>query len=391
MTTVVVIGGGGGVARPALRLLAGAGDVELVVADVRLDAAERSATAVGARALGLDVRDEAALRAALESADVVVNLAGPFFRFAVPVLAAAIDTGTDYVDVCDDWEPVVAMFELHERAVEAGVTAVIGMGASPGLSNLLAALAVRHLDHVVDVFTAWPVDVDLDGRRLGVSGEDEPDSGGAAAVHWMQQISGTVTTVREGALVASVPLEPIALEYPGRGRGTAYVVGHPEPLMFRRSLRPSGTSASVMVVTDGTSAFLDGLRRDIDAGVLGLEAAAQELERPSPRRIAKAGLASLRTAGPGRLPGFFALARGVRDGVPRTAAARLLRAPRGMAGATGVPLALAVRQLIDGVVTLPGVFAPESVLEPVTMFDALALHCEVPGSRWTDMVRVDVA
>jgi saccharopine dehydrogenase-like NADP-dependent oxidoreductase len=377
-------------AQPALRLLSGSADVELVVADLRLDAAEAAAGAVGARAVGLDVTDAHSLRAVLEPADVVVNVAGPFFRFAVPVLTAAIDTHTHYIDICDDWEPIDEMFGHHDAAVAAGVTAIIGMGASPGLSNLLAALAARELDDVVDVFTGWPVDVDFNGRRDRASSDDEAGAS-AAAVHWMQQISGSVTTMRDCSLVQSSPLEPIVLDYPTRGRGTAYVVGHPEPIMFRRSLRPSGASANVMVVTEGTVAFLDGLRRDIDAGELSVDAAADELARPSPTRMAKAGLSSLRKAGPGKLPGFFALVRGSSGGAPATVGARLVTAPKGMAGITGIPLAIAAEQILDGSVTQRGVLGPESVIDPIAMFSALAPHCEVPGAVWTDVVRLEIA
>ena len=43
---------------------------------------------------------------------VVMNTVGPFFRFGVPILTAAIDAGTDYIDVCDDWEPTLEMLAL---------------------------------------------------------------------------------------------------------------------------------------------------------------------------------------------------------------------------------------------------------------------------------------
>jgi len=207
----------------------------------------------------------------------------------------------------------------------------------------------------------------------------------------MQQISGSVRTMRAGALVESLPLEPVTLDYPARGRGTAYVVGHPEPVMFRRTLRPSGTSANVMVVTEGTIAFLDGLRRDMDSGTLSIEAAAAEIDRPSPTRIAKAGFMSLRRAGPGKLPGFFAIASGWSAGTPATVAARLVTAPKGMAGVTGIPLAIAAGQILDGCVTSHGVLGPESAVDPIAMFTALAPHCASPGNTWTDVVRVDFA
>lgn len=49
------------------------------------------------------------------------------------------------------------MLELDCAARESGICAVVGMGARPGTSNLLAAMAVSRLDMVDDLYTAWPV------------------------------------------------------------------------------------------------------------------------------------------------------------------------------------------------------------------------------------------
>ena len=58
------------------------------------------------------------------------------------MLRAAIRAGCHYVDVCDDWEPTLEMLALDTEARAAGVTAVIGLGASPGITNLLAVQAI---------------------------------------------------------------------------------------------------------------------------------------------------------------------------------------------------------------------------------------------------------
>jgi saccharopine dehydrogenase-like NADP-dependent oxidoreductase len=378
-------------AAPARHLLADHPRVdELVLADRDVEAAKAAAEACHGpvRPVGVDILHEADLRSVLAPADLVVNTAGPFFRLALPALSAAVATGTDYIDICDDWEPIEPMLALHRAAVDAGVTAVVGMGASPGLSNLLAVLASRQLDHVEHLYTAWPVDVDLDGRPDRTDDEDSGPS--AAAVHWMQQISGSVTTVRGGELTATLPLEPVALDYPDRGRGTAYVVGHPEPIMFQRTFEPSGRSANVMVGTPTTMAFLDTLRADIDAGTLSLDEAVQQLDQPGPARLARAGLRSLRLAGPGRLPGFFALATGTRAGRELRCGARLRTAPAGMAAITGIPLAIGAGMLLDGAVGRSGVCLPERAFDPIAVFERLAPHCAEPGSRWTDVVEVQV-
>ncbi|MBW2087346.1 MAG: saccharopine dehydrogenase, partial [Deltaproteobacteria bacterium] len=53
-----------------------------------------------------------------------------------------------YIDINDDWEPTLDMLKLDEEARQAGITAIIGMGASPGVSNLLAVKAMSLFDTI---------------------------------------------------------------------------------------------------------------------------------------------------------------------------------------------------------------------------------------------------
>src|SRR3954468_9135383 len=155
---ILVTGGAGEMARYACTAMVAASEVELVlVSDRALGRAEAAAVELGpkARAMVLDVSDEQALTAAMADVDVVLNCAGPFYLFGVKVLTSAIATGTHYLDIADDWEPTLEMLELDDQAREAGITAVIGMGSSPGISNLLALLCMNELDTVDRVITAW--------------------------------------------------------------------------------------------------------------------------------------------------------------------------------------------------------------------------------------------
>lgn len=307
---ILALGGPGAMGAVAVRVAAGLpGVTEIVVADRNLEAArtlvrrlvEDGTDGAPMRALKVDATDSGALHAALHNADVVLNTVGPYYRFGLTVLRAAITTGTHYLDICDDWEPTLQMLGLNEEARAAGVRAVVGMGASPGVSNLLATRAVRQLDHVQDLYTAWPVDVS------GSGGDDEqlsdPDGRpSAAAVHWMEQISGKVAVVSDGRLVHRRPLRPVALSVSAGHTGTAYTVGHPEPVTLHRSFRPAGEAANLMVVTPGTVAYLDVLRRDIDAGKLTNETAAADLAKPSMSRALRATAGAMTRKGPGSLP-----------------------------------------------------------------------------------------
>ncbi|MQY06872.1 saccharopine dehydrogenase family protein [Actinomadura macrotermitis] len=383
---VLALGGPGAMGAVAVRVAAGLPAVtEIVVADRDLAAAQalvRRLACTGAplRARRVDVTDAAALHAALAEADVVLNTVGPYYRFGVAVLGAAIATGTHYLDICDDWEPTLQMLELDGAARAAGVRAVVGMGVSPGVSNLLAALAVRELDTVRDLHTAWPVDVPGSGTD-GEAALVAPDGGpSAAAVHWMQQLSGEITVVEGGEPVRRRPLRPVTLALPGGRRGTAYTVGHPEPVTLRRSFGLPGDAANLMVVTRGTAAYLDVLRDDIDAGRLTLHAAAADMAKPTLRRALRSFLRVPALRGPRTLPPFFAAATGTRAGRPATALAHLpgTVAITTTAEATGVPLALGLAQLLDGTIGEPGVHPPETAVDTGRFFRDLAPYTGVP-------------
>ncbi|MDJ0787638.1 MAG: saccharopine dehydrogenase NADP-binding domain-containing protein [Myxococcota bacterium] len=389
----VVFLGAGGMGRVAIETAAAFEGVgEIVVADLDAASAEAVVARCAAssrtkmRAVSIDVTDAAALGELLRPADVVLNTTGPFYRLGVPVLRGAIDAGCHYLDICDDWEPTLEMLALDDAARSQGVLAVIGMGASPGLSNLMARQACERLDRVDDLYTAWPID---GGNETDDSLDEVAEAGGgmsAALLHWMQQISGEIQVVEGGQLVSRSPLAPVDLDFPGVGKGTAYTVGHPEPITLRERMRVQGKSANLMLLKPSTAAFLRRLRDDMDAGKLSLEAAAAQVLDPGVTRQAGALLHSLGCAGSGRLPFFFALARGMRDGRPLTIGVRATSIPTGMDGVTGIPLALGLRQLLDGRMDQAGVHPPESVIAPAPLFDALAPSCQPPASGFDELI-----
>lgn len=383
---VVVLGAAGDMGRTAARYVAAIDGVDHVVfADrdaAHLDAPARPAGGGGAtaEAQAVDILDRPALRRLLEPADLVVNCAGPFFRIGPPALEAAIETGTHYLDICDDPQPTAEMLALHEAAAQAGVVAVIGMGASPGLSNLLARRAAQHLDVVHHCYTAWPLDVD------GGPADDEPtggaapstaddDSPPAAAIHLMEQIHGTVAVIDDGRLVQHPPLGAVPLDYPGHGPGAGYVVGHPEPLTLLTSLGVEGRGANLMLLSSGiTGAFLRGLQADLDGGRLDLAGAATALLAPPAERLQAAVTDGDGLPGAGGLPPFFALVQGEAHGRDLSVGCHLTAFPRGMAEITSIPAALAVAQLLD---QLPpaGVHPPEAVIDDVRLLEGLLPHC----------------
>lgn len=177
MTHVLAIGGAGNMGRPAVRTLLSEppGLDELTVADSDGDRAREFVAALVSDRVNArtpDITDGSAVTAALQGVSLVVITVGP------TVLEACIEAGVDYVDICDDWEPTEAMLALDDRAQGAGVTAVVGFGASPGISNLLAVYAEDQLETADEVATAW-------FTGPGAGGSDAP----AAAVQGVHMVA----------------------------------------------------------------------------------------------------------------------------------------------------------------------------------------------------------
>ena len=375
---------------------------ELVIADLDLQAAEQLVAELAPtaktnlRAARIDVTDTVALQALLQDLQVVLNTTGPFYRLGTAVLEAAITARCHYMDICDDWEPTTQLLAFNDKAKAAGVLAIIGLGASPGISNLLARLACDRLDQVDNLYTAWPADAGAGDFNLSDQGAVEVGVS-AAIIHWVQQMSGSIEVIEQGRRVSGSPLVPIAIDYPGLGAGTAYTVGHPEPITLHERMNVRGSSANLMVLKASSAVYLDQIRREVDAGRLSVEDAALELTQSSgamsrlPRALSRNFFQTLTTPGPGALPGFFAFAQGERDGQALRIGVHVNSIPKDMAEATSTPLALGLRQLLDGQLEVTGVHPPETVVNVESFFDGLARVCKTPHADMGELVVVSEA
>lgn len=372
---------------------------EITVADVDGAAAERfvgSCQTASMRALQLDVTDAEALRVALGRCDVVLNLVGPYFRFGPSVLAAAIETRTDYLDINDDWEPTLEMLKLDERARKREVTAVLGMGASPGLTNLLALRAAEELDQVEVLHTIWGIgEQGLRADRNDSALSDDGESDGAAIEHWVHQVSGSIVAVEEGALVEMSPLRAVEVDYPGIGPVVCRSVGHPEPITFMNSMAGLRCSLNLMDLPRALIAAVSRVARRVDQGELSVSQAAAKLDLDVPsglgllRSRLGIGLLAEVVMGARHLPELAAYAEGPSgDSRIRVGAGLTRTPPGGMGGITGIPAAIGVglvgrREVLD-----LGVLPPERAFAPEAFFELLDPFCARPAATTEGLVRV---
>jgi saccharopine dehydrogenase (NAD+, L-lysine-forming) len=99
----------------------------------------------------LNAGDPAALAGALRvsGAEVLVNAAS--YRLNLAAMEGAVDADCHYVDLGGLYHTTLRQLELDDRFALAGRTAVLGMGASPGTTNLMAAVAVSRLSRVDEI------------------------------------------------------------------------------------------------------------------------------------------------------------------------------------------------------------------------------------------------
>ncbi len=362
---IIIIGGAGDMGRVACAATVADPEItSVVVADRDAERATALADQLGpkAGAMAVDITDRAALLAAIADVDVVVNTVGPFYLYGRPVLEAAIEAGKHYVDIADDWEPTIEMLELDDAAHDKGITAIVGIGASPGLSNLLAAVAHDQLDTVDRLFTGW-----RGGSGIPKAPENPDDVEPAAAIdHWIHNLAEPIQIWRDGEFQSADALEEFTLDYPGIGPGTVWTCGHPEPITLPRYFPEIRESLNVMFSRPGLIDAARTVRDRVRSGELTVPEASKELILSPSRRGPEAGPVP-------DFPGVFAYAEGTKDGRPARVAVSTNHMPEGEMGeATCVPLAIAVGMLARGEIKATGVLGPEGGIDPGIFFDRLA-------------------
>ena len=142
MSRIAVLGAGA-MGGAAAVLLARHDDVELLVLDVDGERAERVAERAGARGRGFDPATGELVEGLAEVEAVCACIP---YRVNLPTMEAALAAGCHYADLGGLFHVTLQQLELHERFERAGLSAVLGIGSAPGITNVLARLGADRLD-----------------------------------------------------------------------------------------------------------------------------------------------------------------------------------------------------------------------------------------------------
>lgn len=377
----IVVGGAGAMGRVAVADLAASKGVELVtVADLDADRAQEVAAWAsgrhGADGSGAAVRGVAADIASPSFASVLrghdVCIASVAYRFNPAVASACLEASCHYVDLGGLFHVARETLGLHDRFHDAGLTGVTCVGGSPGITNLLAVLGAREVD---------PGSVSAIHVRLGAV---DPSSAGLPLPipYSLDTILDEFTTpamaYRDGRFVEVPPLgEPEELDFPTPiGHQTAVTTLHSEvatlPLAF-----PSAREVTFKITFDRD--FIDRFRLLADIGLASTEPLDVGDVQVRPRDVlATLGRRLPQAAGVEDTECLRVTLIGSRDAAAATVVAESLVFPdvaRGLgAGAldTGVPPSVVAQMIVAGEVRGPGMFAPETAVDPDRFFARLA-------------------
>jgi len=302
----------------------------------------------------IDVHDHHALVRLMREYDAVANLAGPNFRNAVPVAKAAIEAGVSLVDVMDDWETTLEMFELDPEARAAGVTIITGLGASPGATDIMARAGVDRLDHAEEIRTSW------------VMRSSDP-GGPALARHLLHSLPQRAFVYEDSEMREVVPFRDGAevIHYPLLGNVEVFHIGHPEPFMLARTF-PGVRYA------DDKATFLPAIVNDwiVELGAVARPNRPIEVDGERVDSMDWAADTFLRRCGEisGELPvgALRTEVRGESCGKPKRI---VFDVPGRIGYGTGIPASIGAQFLARGQLHEPGVHPPEACIDPDLFFE----------------------
>ena len=274
---VAVLGAGGTIAPAIVRDLAESEEIsDLLLLDLDEERAASVATDQGggkARPLEVDARDPQALPGALASADLLVNSAS--YRVNIEAMRACLAADCHYLDLGGLYWMTDRQLDLDEEFRQRDLLALLGMGSSPGKTNVMAEQAVRELGE-------RPVRVDV-----VAAGRDPEPPAGFSVPYSLRTLIDELTlapiAVRDGGPRELEPLMPggsVPLPEPFGAADTIYTL-HSEVRTFPESF--GCTEASFRLSLSGT--LLERLRELAPASEEEIARAARGAMPPSAKTV----------------------------------------------------------------------------------------------------------
>ncbi len=349
---VAVLGAGGTIAPAIVRDLAESDEVSaMLLLDIdegrAAQVAERhgggKAKAKRANARGT-ASDHDSVTRAISRCDVLVNSAS--YRVNLDTMRACIATDTHYIDLGGLYWMTSRQRELSAEFEQANLLGILGIGSSPGKTNLMAARAVSELDEVESI-------------HVSASGRDLEPPKGFSIPYALQTLIDELTlnpvVLRGGKPYEIEPLSPGGVVDFGSPIGEAETIHtlHSELSTFGESFGARNVSFRLAL----EPYLLEKLSK---LAKCSAERIARESKKVVPSSPKTVSVHVIEAAGGGREVRVRCL----------TKPSKKWRLGGGIVS-TAAPAAAAVRLLARGELTARGALPPEKCIDAGTMFAEL--------------------
>ncbi|RLG84754.1 MAG: saccharopine dehydrogenase [Thermoprotei archaeon] len=383
MSRVLILGAAGAVGRACSYFLIKSNVFEeIILADKRVDVLNKAFKQYSSKNIVIkyiDVNDTESLKKLMKESDIVLNAVGPFYRYGPKILRAAIDAGIDYVDVCDDYDATIEMLNLAEDAIKNKVRALIGMGSSPGLSNVIARFAADYLlteIHSIDIYHAHG---------------GEPYEGPAVIQHRAHSMMIDIPIYLNGKIIYTKLDTDLAkkfeyeVEFPEIGRYKVYLYPHPETITLPKYIRIKNRVTNLGLVLPPEYAYL--IRTLVRAGLFSDEEIEVNNIKIKTRDFAIAYILKKRNeilekSGLTKPVGcLMIVVEGVYKGEKYKYTFYSTAKGLGMGEGTGIPLALGGILMKEKLIKEYGVHPPEEVIKPIELFKLAKKYVVTPMGK----------
>lgn len=346
---------------------------EVVIGDIDLSRAEGIRDAIGSnkiRVVKVDATNQTQLAEKIRGCAVLINAV--WYEHNLIVMKAAIQEKVHYDDLGGLFHMTRKQMELNQTAESAGITAILGGGESPGITNVMVALCAKKLDIVQKI-------------RIRVGGVEKEDRSVGESLVFPFAVSTVFDEYSKTPVmyanarfqeVAALSGDEIVEFKEPVGRNTCHYSIHSEiatlPLNYKQ-------------VTDvdfklGVSPkILNAIKPMIDAGLDDSSPIEVRGMKVSPRDFAIAYLQSHTIdKEPERWVALKTEVEGIKDERRLTVVCDVVGKPNPEFGVknatallTGVGASIVAQMLITGVIKKKGVLAPETCISPEEMLSEL--------------------
>ncbi len=364
---------------------------QVVLADMNMDRAKRAEKKISSDKVvveRVDASDEDAMAKSFKGIDLILN--GVIPRFNLNIMNACLKAGSSYADMAWDIAPDTTraggviektpawnQLRMDDDFKRAGLTAMMGLGCDPGLSNLFARMAADRLDSVKEILVRDGDNGTVEGHKFAPLWSPET---------LIEEVLMPATIFKDGAYRKLPPFSGKELfEFPDPvGRLPIYNVDHEEaetlPTFIGEVLGKGCDYCDFKIALDDE--YVNAIQM---LGMMGLDNP-KKIEvkgaKVAPRDVVAAVLPDPSTLGE-RAKGDCAvgtITKGLKDGkevqyfiwVQLNHKDTFRKYGHSATGySVGVPLAIAAKLFARGKITMKGVFPPE-MMDPKPWPEELA-------------------